>query len=84
MSAYGYVQTSVGTHGGQRHWIPLELGFQAVVNCPVWVLGTELEFSGTAVVFLSSQPSPQALFRFLKGKIANFNFLEAEYVITPI
>lgn len=49
MSAYGYMQISVGTHGGQRHWIPLELRFQAVVNGPVWVLGTELEFSGRAV-----------------------------------
>ena len=37
MSAYG---------SEKRTWSPLELELQAVVSCPVWMLGTDIESCG--------------------------------------
>lgn len=34
-----------GTQGGQKSPVALELELQAVVNCPVWVLGTKVPLS---------------------------------------
>ena len=38
---------------GRRHWIPLELEFQAVVGHVIWVLGSETGTSGRAASTLN-------------------------------
>ena len=35
---------------------PLELEFQVIVSCPLWVLGTELHLLKEQKVFLSTEP----------------------------
>ena len=40
--------------GGQKSVLdPLELEFQVVMSCPMWMLGTELGFSGRAPATLN-------------------------------
>lgn len=44
----------VGAPAGQKRVLsPLELEWQAVVSCPPWVLGTELESSGSTASILN-------------------------------
>jgi hypothetical protein len=45
------------TFGGQRQHISLELELQMVVNCSMWLLGTELGSSARAVCTLTAKPS---------------------------
>lgn len=48
VSVYGHVNRSSGAHGGQRHPIPLQLEWLAVVSLLLWVLGTKLASSAAS------------------------------------
>jgi len=50
-------------HGGQKRASdPLELELQAVVNCPIWVLGATLEASARGASTLTGRAISPALY----------------------
>ena len=52
----------VGAHGDQKRVLdPLELEFQVVVSCLMWVLGTKPRSSARAANTLTAEPSLQPL-----------------------
>lgn len=60
-TVYGYVHMSASTYVGQkRATYLLELGFQAAVSHPMWVMGNKLWFSAPAV-HISTHESLQPL-----------------------
>lgn len=48
--AYTYIHMHVGAQRGQRH-LHLELELRGVVNCLMWVLGTQIRSPARAMQF---------------------------------
>lgn len=58
---YVYVNTPKHSAcGSQNCWKPLELEWQVVVSCLMWVLRTQLWSCAKQYKFLTTKPAPQA------------------------
>lgn len=72
VSECGCVHVHWCVHRGQRHQMPLELGLQAVVSWPIWLLGTALWSLARAARALNPWASLQPGFEVLEHSLSTW------------